>query len=182
MWIGFTGPAGVGKDTVGAVLVEQYGFRRMAFADKVKELAQLLDPVIDLWPEVGHRRLSDLIAERGLAEVKKIPDVRQTYQRIGTELGRHLDPDIWIKQIEATPDEDVVFTDVRFPNEVDFIQTNGGLVVRLYRDRAGLDGELAAHSSENQQLFVDLAASNNGTPAETARTILGPPPKPEVDR
>ena len=39
MIIALFGPPGAGKDTVGKILVEQYAYRRVAFADKVRELA-----------------------------------------------------------------------------------------------------------------------------------------------
>ena len=36
--IGLVGKAGTGKDTVAAYLVAVYGFRKFAFADKLKEI------------------------------------------------------------------------------------------------------------------------------------------------
>ena len=45
MLIALFGPPGAGKDTVAKRLVEQHGFVRIAFADKVRELAyQVMSP------------------------------------------------------------------------------------------------------------------------------------------
>ena len=53
--IGLTGYAGSGKDTLANILVEEYGFTRIAFADKTKEFLYDLNPGIGFtghldWP------------------------------------------------------------------------------------------------------------------------------------
>ena len=46
MIIGLTGYAQSGKDTVAKILIEQYGFTRVAFADKIRELLYEMDPPV----------------------------------------------------------------------------------------------------------------------------------------
>ena len=44
--VGLSGYAQVGKDTVGKILVEKYGFERVSFADKLREVLYALDPTV----------------------------------------------------------------------------------------------------------------------------------------
>ena len=47
MIIGLTGFARSGKDSVAKVLVDQYGFTRVAFADKIRELLYEVNPIVN---------------------------------------------------------------------------------------------------------------------------------------
>ena len=47
MIIGLTGYAQSGKDTVAKILVENYGFTRIAFADKIREFLYETNPMYD---------------------------------------------------------------------------------------------------------------------------------------
>ncbi len=47
MIIGLTGYAQSGKDTVANILVERYGFTRVAFADKIREFLYETNPMYD---------------------------------------------------------------------------------------------------------------------------------------
>jgi 50S ribosomal subunit-associated GTPase HflX len=46
MIIGLSGYAQVGKDTVANILVQHHGYKRVAFADKIRECLFALDPII----------------------------------------------------------------------------------------------------------------------------------------
>ena len=46
MIIGLSGYAQSGKDTVAKVLIEEYGFTRIAFADKIREFLYDLNPQV----------------------------------------------------------------------------------------------------------------------------------------
>ena len=58
-------------------------------------------------------------------------------QTVGTNVFRHLDPDIWIRILQDTLREQqpdvAVITDVRFPNEVEGIRALGGKVIKVVR-------------------------------------------------
>lgn len=124
MIIGLAGNAGVGKDTVGAYLVEHYGFTRFAFADAIKELALILDPIIQM---PGLRaKLSILVGLFGWDDAKQIPEVREYIQRLGTEACRKVFGDeIWNTtlmrkingHLHGNQDARIVITDVRHPSE-----------------------------------------------------------------
>jgi hypothetical protein len=173
MLIGLSGVGGAGKDEVAKVLVAEYGFKQLALATKMKEAALALDPIIDFDVDGHPLRLSDLINEFGPEEAKKHPEVRRTYQRMGTEVGRNtLDEQLWIKLVFALvrdrrADSDIVISDVRFVNEARYIGARGH-VWRITRPGAGLEGEAAEHISEwelsdDTEGLYDYFLHNDGT-------------------
>lgn len=132
--IGFAGYAGAGKDTAAQALVYHRGYVRRAFADKIREALRRLDP------HLGNVRLNYLLAAEGWDKAKQFSEVRQLLQRMGTEVGRQLFGEgFWVRQLDydiCRADLDpkrVVITDVRFPNEVDFIHRAGGYVIWIRR-------------------------------------------------
>lgn len=60
-------------------------------------------------------------------------------QALGTNVFRKVDPDIWVRvlkyQIEEENPKCALITDVRFPNEANYIRNSGGLLVRVSRTR-----------------------------------------------
>lgn len=81
------------------------------------------------------------------------PKPRSLLQWWGTEYRRSKDPDYWVKRLRVTledhqPDLALV-TDVRFPNEVDYIHGIGGYVVKVTR-MGRPDVEVPLHPSETE--------------------------------
>lgn len=160
--IGLTGYAQSGKDSVGRYLIERHGFTRVSFADSVRESIYTLDPIVHTPVAWRISQLVDLIGwERAKTEHA---EVRRLLQVMGTEVGRMLfGNNVWVdiadrkRQIISGP---VVFTDVRFENEADYVQLNGGSVWWVYR--AGV-GPINAHVSDQIDFPVDLILPNDGT-------------------
>ncbi len=79
-------------------------------------------------------------------------NVRRILQWWGTEYRRAQDPDYWTKAWEAALAEvternvHILVDDVRFHNEVEAVQRNGGVLIRV--ERPGFNGA-NNHSSEN---------------------------------
>ena len=48
MIIGLSGYAQVGKDTVAQILVEEYGYSRIGFADIIRNACYRLNPIVTL--------------------------------------------------------------------------------------------------------------------------------------
>lgn len=153
--IGLSGRAGAGKDTLAAILYSRFGYVRHAFADPLRDMALAIDPSI-VAPEYGEPYLSDVVRWEGWDEAKKRPDVRRFLQRLGTEGVRdHLGQDTWVRLTEQriaasdapdAPDAPaIVFTDVRYPNEVALVRRLGGLWVWIERPGANA---AAGHVSE----------------------------------
>jgi hypothetical protein len=139
MIIGIVGFLGSGKGTVGDILIQNYGFYRLSFADAVKDAVS----VIFSWPR--HLLEGDTQESR---EFREKPDAfwskrfgyevtpRYMLQLMGTEAGRDVfHKDIWIHALERklAMFDNVVVPDVRFPNEIDFIRKVGGKIVRVKR-------------------------------------------------
>jgi hypothetical protein len=142
MLIGVAGKKRSGKDTTAKFLVEDHGFKAMAFAEPLKDAAK----TIFGWGE-----------EHVNGELKEVEDPfwgfspRWALQHMGTEaMRKNIDDEIWVKATmrKAMPlvakGGNIVITDVRFPNEAQAIRDAGG---RLWRvERLGL--ETSDHASE----------------------------------
>lgn len=143
MIIGLGYKARSGKDTIAHYLVEAHGFKRIAFADALKEAC---------------RQIFDFNDAQLYGDQKEILDPywkltpRYVLQYVGTECMREkFDKDIWIKSVEKKilgSSDNWVITDMRFPNEAQAVQRWGGFLVRVDRPLSGATGGIAAHPSE----------------------------------
>lgn len=177
MIIGIAGRAQHGKDTIGQVLVARYGYQHAAFADKVRELALVINPTVvhDMNGKMMFSRLSDLVEVYGWNGAKKLPEVRRLLQSIGEGARQVLGDDVWINALFATidPNANYVITDVRYQNEVDAIRNRGGVVWRVVRP--GFDnGVDANHPSERNValLDVDVDITNDGSVEELQAKVV----------
>lgn len=170
--IALTGLARSGKDSVAAHLVEQHGYVRVAFADKLKEAALKADPLIPMNNFDVHMRLSVVVQSVGWETAKDMyPEVRRFLQEYGQTV-REIDPLFWIKA--AVPallaawqaGQPVVFADVRYANEAGYLKTRGFDVVRITRP-GQTPGD---HVSERQMLDypADREIVNDGSLADLA--------------
>lgn len=140
MIVGITGYARSGKDTLAKSLKLRHGFQRIAFADKLKELALGTDPIIH-WNKPCNIpvHLSALVAGLGWDRAKEFLEVRQYLQRLGDHCRITFGEDVWIRatlaKLHALQDagHHIVYTDVRYPNEADFIRSKGGLIIKVVR-------------------------------------------------
>lgn len=163
--IGLCGVAGSGKSTIARALVEAFGLVPCAFATPFK-----LKAVVGGWP-----------VREVLGPDPKSDETRAHLQVEGTEMGRkRRGEDVWIRYAEADlyrlaryGVRGVVYDDVRFPNEADWIQSLGGVTIRLERDGAGLEGTAADHPSEREAGAVqtEWIVDNNRSVDETLRVI-----------
>ena len=159
MIIGFVGFIGSGKDTAADYLVNCHGFRRDSFTNTLKDAVAhvfgwdrtLLEgrtaearewrEQLDLW---WSERL-------GIHELTP----RWVLQQWGTEVCRNgFHDDIWIASLEnkmRKTRDNIVISDVRFPNEIKAIHNAGGLVVRIKRgvDPDWYDAALSANRGPN---------------------------------
>jgi hypothetical protein len=173
--IGLTGPAGSGKDTVRQMLEQNHHCTGLAFADPMRAM---LAPLLDLCG-VGN----EWMTQRELKELP-IPGLGQSYrvlaQRLGTEWGRSIDPDFWVKVAAASmaevmnikgPEVVFVISDVRFDNEARWVKNHGGVIWHIHRPAAQA---VAAHQSENGiwSELVDLNILNKYTLSELGDQVV----------
>lgn len=142
MIVGLLGFINSGKGTVASQLVSKNNFRQDSFASSLKDACSVMFD----WPR--HMLEGDTKESREWREIVDpwwasklgIPNFspRLALQIIGTDsLRNHFHQDIWFltleNRIRKNPDQHVVISDVRFPNEIKFIQEQGGVLVRINR-------------------------------------------------
>lgn len=172
MLIGLTGFKRSGKDTVFGFL-KGLGFVRCPFADRVRALVHAINPLIVLGPledlKFGGRtppmRLQEYVEIVGWEEAKSEPEVRRLLQATGAEAVRDIVSErAWIDALDRKLDlsTNTCITDVRFPNEVDYVHEKGGVVWRINRPGFGGDDP---HPTEAHipALAVDQEILNDGT-------------------
>lgn len=154
MLVGVVGFAGSGKGAVSDIFVEM-GFTKLAFADPVKDCVSKI---------FGWNRASlegDTDTSRRFREIEDpywgiTP--RYALQLMGTEAGRSVfGGDIWIRSMEVRMKSypDCVISDVRFPNEMEFIRSNGGNLVTVSRGNLPVWYETARVENHLQENLVE---------------------------
>lgn len=182
MLVAFSGLKGSGKDTAAKVLVDEYGFTRIAFANALRKALLILDPWIPAHSG-GYQLLplSELIADAGWDWSKNnIPEVRRLMQVFGTEVGRMLfGENVWVDVLKKqfpdlnSPDTRYVITDCRFINEAKFVDDNDGSIIWI--DRPGITSDGHASESDEVRKWRNWLLENSGTPEELhedVRTIM----------
>lgn len=124
MIIALFGPPGAGKDTVGKILVEQYAYKRVAFADKVRELALKLCGSTIVDAGLGnYMKLRDAVETFGWDVKRDSEDVRKILERVGDGCRDVLGADVWIRSAfrDVAVTQNTVITDLRKFNEIDWL-------------------------------------------------------------
>ena len=176
--IGLTGKKHSGKDTTADYLVNNYNFIKIAFADSLKMACR------EIFGFNNDQLFDENIKEQIDKDWGHSP--REIFQKVGTELFRNTLPqlcvnihdDIWIRSVEKkikniinnTNDKNnikIVITDIRFPNELTFVQNYGGHIWKILRDEQQLTNEQLTneHSSEKHlnNFSYDHQINNNST-------------------
>lgn len=160
MIIGLTGYAQSGKDTVASILVEKYGYTRVAFADAIREFLYEINPLVG-----SSVRLQDMVDEYGWDTAKATPEVRRLLQDLGVGARNIFGDMFWVahalKQVHF--EGNYVITDVRFTNEADTIKKYDNAQIWRVK-RLGFNA-INKHISESEMdgYSVDQIFLNNGT-------------------
>lgn len=145
--IGLTGFDGAGKTTVANYLEREHGFTVASFADELKRLLMVLNPIVGVdedWNDETETisypvHLKDFVDEIGQFHEHDLktqyPEYRRLLRVFGTEVIReNIDPDYWAavmySRVLRTLDDAsaegklarLVIPDVRFLNEVDVVR------------------------------------------------------------
>ena len=127
--IGLVGKKGSGKDTMADFLVSEYGYHKLAMADPLKKACKILFDFSDA--QLNDHELKEKIDDRwGISP-------RQAFQKMGTDLIRkHICDDFWLRRADIEVghylEESVVISDIRFPNEAEWVKHHGGILVRIH--------------------------------------------------
>ena len=141
MIIGICGLIGCGKRTVGDILVEEYGFTKLSFADKLKDGVATVfnwDRAMLEGDTVESREWRETQDDFWSRETGRTITPRLVLQEFGTDCMRHgFDDSIWVSLVKQElvkyPKKNFVIPDVRFPNEANMIKSIHGEVWRVRR-------------------------------------------------
>jgi hypothetical protein len=140
MIVGIVGLINSGKSTVANILVEDYSFTKVAFADSLKdavaaifgwsrELLQGDSEESRQWREQTDQYWSNVMGHPVTP--------RWVLQNIGTNIMRdHFHKNIWVHSLMKKindPKKNYVISDVRFRNEVDVILSGNGQIWEIQR-------------------------------------------------
>ena len=154
--VGLSGYAGTGKDTVRDIL-ESAGFVGFAFADPIRSMLREL---------LTSNGISDQFIDSREFKEQIIPELgvsyRQMAQTLGTEWGRSLQHDFWLRlasaymaDVERNTWNDTtafVISDVRFSNEAAWVREQGGVIWRVLRPGTT---PVRSHISEQELTLFD---------------------------
>ena len=159
MIIGICGLIGSGKDTIADYLVTNYNFKKLSFADKLKDSVATM---FDWTKELGYSVTPRLVL-----------------QKFGTECMRDGFYDgIWVsltkKKVLDNPDIKWVIPDVRFDNEAKMIKEVGGEVwwvkrgplpmwFRMYQDIGQKPEDIHASEWAWANVHFDKVLENDST-------------------
>jgi hypothetical protein len=190
--IGIHGHAGAGKDTIAKYLYTFYQNVYIEhFADPLKAAAstafgipldEFNDPktkntVHPYW-KVSPRQIAQFMGTEMFRDTasKLLPQVGNDFwvQRLAGKLSAQL---LLEDEGEYQEGDTVVISDVRFQNEVDFIISNGGVIITV--ERSGYEGNVGIenHRSEAGGLIIPTVQSyklfNNSTIPELFTAVEG---------
>ncbi|VVC05802.1 Uncharacterised protein [uncultured archaeon] len=175
MIIGLMGWTGSGKDTVSDYLVQKYGFKKLGFADSLKEaISSVFDWPLDMLQgstkesRVWREKIDPWWAKRlGISNLTP----RYILQKWGTDVcRRYFNDDIWIASLERKlriSVQNIVIDDCRFSNEVAMIRQNKGILWRITRGKYPIWYETALYEiqhggKEMEEKFPDVHISEWG--------------------
>lgn len=174
----------VGKDTAATALCRELGFKRIGFADALKDLAFKVDPLITSSTArvnvgVGHGRLAWTVQGLGWDDAKRTyPEVRQFLQRLGHGARETFGEEFWTDIVKTqalsrqTAGLHTVISDVRYRNEADLVKEWGGMAIKIVRPGKGFGD---SHITENDLVDYDgwdLVIENNGSIVELEQQVV----------
>lgn len=170
--IGFSGPAGCGKDTAADALGRHYpSFERAAFADPIKA------GICEMF------KLSPAVFESRENKETIVPSIGRTPRDLTKIIGQCVREEVgetaWIGvmayhrwKLSHTALKILAITDVRFENEAEWVRAMGGTIIHVVR--TGVKWNSYGHESERgiQVRDEDLILHNRGTVEEFERKAV----------
>jgi hypothetical protein len=184
--IAISGQARTGKNTLAQMIVENIipisvssefvnDHKIVAVADPIKNIVMQMIPNADpqcLW---GESELRSKLVPGDFRDLNEQPlTYRKMLMDIGT-LGRKYNTDIWLNALVQDADKNkslkvYVVSDVRFPNEINYLKSHGFCMVRLKRPGVPQIDDISETAQlEIPDTFFDHVIENNGSLNDLAR-------------
>ena len=149
-------------DNVDNILPITCMWEKHAFADKLKECASIILGVPGFMFESGEFKESFTSLPLSNKEGEPMTN-REFLQYFGTEVGRSIDKNLWIKALMYSYGRDKeshwIIPDVRFPNEADAIRNAGGVLWKIEREGSGAGNHISEKLIDD--IMVDIIIENN---------------------
>jgi hypothetical protein len=159
--IALCGPVGSGKDSCCENISAEF---KLAFAKPLKDSIKILF-------DFSHDQLYDPISKETVDE-RFMVTPREVMQKVGDSL-RSIDKNFFINRLSIEIEKMslkkspyVIITDVRYPNEAEFIKSIGGSIVRIKRPHSSVKRtKFSDHKSEIDldEKYIDLTIINDKT-------------------
>lgn len=165
--VGLVGRLGSGKTTAAEYLEEQYGFKRIKFADPLKDMLRAIGLTEDHIEGDLKEEPCDLL-------MGQTP--RHAMQTLGTEWGRNcINQNLWVRLWleRAGQRRFVIADDCRFPNEMETIRRNGGTLIRVVPAFPGFKDAPVQHESERYAMDCEVHAEiiNDGSIKQMCQAV-----------
>lgn len=149
-------------DNVDKILPITCMWEKHAFADKLKECASIILGVPKFMFESGEFKESFTSLPLSNKEGEPMTN-REFLQYFGTEVGRNIDKNLWVKALMYSYGRDKeshwIVPDVRFPNEADAIRNAGGVLWKIEREGSGAGNHISEKLIDD--IMVDIIIENN---------------------
>lgn len=153
MIIGIYGYAGSGKDTVANHIIKKYGFKKDSFAAPLKDAVSAIfgwDRELLEGTTAESRAFRETSDEFWSKKCGRLITPRIVLQEWGTQVARdNWHTNIWVDSFLArnkNNSENIIITDIRFPNEMDTLVEMGALIIKVERPFSSV--EVPNHKSE----------------------------------
>lgn len=190
--VGLSGKAGSGKNTM-ADSGAFNGYTQLAFASPIKKITKTMFHLEDkhLYDNVVKEQI--ILDDNGNPKwhIQGVPaSPRLMFQWIGTILRSEVASDYFLKSMHEEIKKEIkkklnthylwrpkyikiVITDVRFPNEAEFIRKLGGSIIKIERPSIITTTKLTEHESEKDlpANLVDCVICNDGTISELKKKL-----------
>lgn len=178
--VGFAGRKQAGKDTTAEYVKHLLSDRTVHTGGYADELKRLCIRLFGLSYDqcYGSDAAKNTMTHLVHPETGYPMTAREVLQYVGTDTVRRIDPDAWVRALQCTWDEmsaegfDLfLVTDVRFPNEVEAIQQEGGKVILLRRGE-GTDRHVSECSLPSFEAFDAVIDNRAMSPEEQGRVAV----------
>lgn len=187
--IGLCGNKGTGKDTLADILVANESFIKVAFADFIKNALiplfgweenifdpnkkELEDPYWGVTPRKMCQQLgTEFLRVQCNNLISKKFHLPNGEEYESTFHIKRINQDI-IKFLDVNKDANIIFSDIRFQDELDYVKKLGGKIVKVENNKVQKN-EFSDHVSEvniNNLKGIDIIIENNGTIADYNKKI-----------